>query len=78
MQLFEPAFGVTKMQIMVHFMTVIESKIFEKFPHVDQNYRRKITDVCVNIKQIQSYPEIADLFFNKACLSCFLGKYRGE
>ena len=63
---------------MTHFMTVLESKLFEKFPQVDANYRRKITDICANIKQIHSYPAVADVFFNKAALSCFAGKIRGD
>jgi disulfide oxidoreductase YuzD len=63
---------------MTHFMEWLESKVFEKYPQIDVNYRRKITDICANIKQIHSFPEIAELVFNKYTLSCFAGKVRGE
>jgi len=76
--IFEPAFGVSKDEIMNHFMNILESKLFEKFPQIDANYRRKIVDICSNIKQIHSYPHVAVVFFNKAALSCFAGKFRGE
>jgi hypothetical protein len=59
-------------------MEWLESKVFEKYPQIDVNYRRKITDICANIKQIHSFPEIAELVFNKYTLSCFAGKVRGE
>lgn len=54
----------SKDELMEQYYTVLESKIFEKFPSVDANYRRKITDICANIKQIHSYPQIADNFFS--------------
>jgi len=59
-------------------MEWLESKVHEKYPHIDVNYRRKITEISSNIKQIHSFPEIAELFFNKYTLSCLVGKVRGE
>lgn len=76
--LFEAAHGVSKQEIITHFMEWLEAKVFEKYPQIDVNYKRKVTDICANIKQIQSFPEIADVYFNKNVLACFQGKVRGE
>lgn len=59
-------------------MKDMESKLVEKYPQIDANYRRKINDLCLNIKQIYSYPEIAELFFVKKSLNCFSDKGKGE
>jgi hypothetical protein len=48
--LFEPTLGVSKQEIMEHFMSFLEAKLFEKYPMVDANYQRKVTDICANIK----------------------------
>ena len=54
---------------MVAFMKVVEAALVEKYPMIDANYRRKINDICQNIKQIHSYPELAELFFVRKSLS---------
>jgi hypothetical protein len=31
-------------------MKIVESVLAEKYPMIDANYKRKINDICVNIK----------------------------
>jgi len=48
--LFELTLDIPKADIITNFMHILESKLYEKFPMVDANYQRKVTDICANIK----------------------------
>lgn len=46
----------------------LEEIIAEKHPAVDQNYRKKVTDSCENIRCLKQFTDIAELFFTKKIL----------
>jgi hypothetical protein len=46
-----------------------EDEISKKHPEVDHYYRKRITDICENIKLLKEYKDISDLIAIKKALS---------
>jgi hypothetical protein len=47
----------------------LEDEVFKKHPEVDTFYRKRIVDICENLKLLKDYKDISDLIVVKKALS---------
>ena len=47
----------------------LEDEIFKKHPEADVYYKKRIGDICENIKLLRDYKDISDLMAIKRALS---------